>query len=470
MPPKQRSTYCDLATYVADKHSDLYAAFDGACIRDILVRGGVTLLVPSKDAQKKLSDDVDSGDAEAVRRAREVLLAHVIHGAHKTITGLLDVNTRQSEPRAVKFNKFGDSIKIASGAGGKTAATAKPAADFVDSSARGNNCVYIIESGEVAADGPVVDIRKPAKPAKTGGYALEPSRSETLRHMETIRMERMLLSGDVQGFLAETRGLAVCIHKCEPSVYFEHILPRLHGTFLDLYIMLQPHKLDMENYDVGDDTIMHWCKEGRHTATVAEFLATTKGQTPNVRIYTDVNGLIGQIAAIRSNIRSKHSVSEIIDAIEAAYAGDVIKAWPSSDNKLALDDLRFWSDIYIRKYAGSDAAALNGVLNRIGDALRGGGNTRFVTNRVHISKIGGNNEATLLDAFVKSAFFLSFVAPSEEQCRLSNNQSVVLNPYDDTFYNPLLQDGAPNPLDDGKPTVNHARVEGGRMRGGCGDM
>lgn len=471
MPPKSRAAYCDLLSYVEAKHPDLYAAFNGVCLRDTLARGGITLIVP-KDA-KKLADDAWSEDPETIRATRERLLAHVLHGAHKELAATTDANTRQLQPRAVKLMKKGaDGVTITTGPAGKTVqATAKIASDFSDASARNNNAVWIIESGDISPDGVVVTIRKPGAGGKSGGYALEDSRAASQRHQAVVKIERDAASAGGESaarevFCAAARGLACCIHAKYPDLYYDTILPCLAHTYLDIYILLEPHKQEMAAYVVPDDCIAEWISGGMKTAKLAAYQATIDNVprgSSSALIYSRPSAVVDALAAVRSDIVSKTDLSATLDAIKAAYgrleaenaigeAKGVLPEGACRKDKLALDDLRFWADVHLSQYLrDGDRGAVNGILNRIGDAMHSADPVRIVTSDALRSIIAPGDQLAMIRGFVNSVFFMSFPLQSSVISSISNYQSPTFGKYNDTFYNPLF----------GKDVVNHARVTGG---------
>lgn len=448
MPPK-RTAYCDLTEYIGDRNKELYELLQYTCVRDVLARGNVTFLFPTDATVKKLYEVVKSDDAEAIKTAREAILAHVIHGAHKTVEAPTPLNTRQSVPREIRLAKAADGIKIASGAGSRTTAMAKPAADFADSSARGNIAVYTIVSGEVAADGPTVDISKP-RPTRggvRGGYALEANRRDSLRFKIIMHLEQLLFTGQMMEFIKASCGLALCVKESDPETYYDQIYPRLRGTFYDAYVLLEPHKGDMGRYDVADDCIEKWWNGGNPSkASVSEWMTEShKGASSmsKATIYSNPQEVIKAICTARQACINAGNLAEKVTAIERAYSdAKIISAFPAGafEDKLAIDDTRFWLDIHVRKYAGadSDRVALNHVLNRLGDAMHADKPRRFVTNTPILTKIGATDDTTLVDCFITSAFFISGPFDVDDQAKLSTNQSTKFTPFDDTFYNPLF--------------------------------
>lgn len=461
MPPKSRTAYCDLASYVEAKHPDLFTAFNGVCLRDVLQRGGITLIVP-KDA-RALADAAWSDDAEVIRTTREKLLSHVLHGAHKDIGTSKDANTRQMQPRAIKLMKKGtDGVTILSGVGGKTQAVAKFAADFTDSSARGNNAVWIIESGEISADGSPVDIKRAtsaAAAAKSGGYALESDRAASMRHRAAIDIEKSAAragngNASREVFCGAARGLALHIRAANEHLYYAYVLPRLAHTYMDVYVMLEPHKLQMtDEYLVPSEYIDSWVKAGMPHASLPAYLASldaAKSSDCGAAIYDKPAAVIAAIAAIRADIVAKATFHEMLAAIEAVYGtlvaenqiGKIKPVFPEgsiSASKLAEDDLRFWADVHLSQYyRDRDASGVNGTLNRIGDALHSASPVRITTSNALLSVIAPVDPLALLRGFVNSVFFLSFPLPGSLIASVSNYQSPTFGKYDDTFYNPLF--------------------------------
>lgn len=465
MPPKQRTAFCSVPAYLNAKHPDLYTVFDSICELDLLSRGNVTLIIPPN--ADKLVDEIWKDDDEVIRDLRNRVLAHVLYGVHKDIGTSKEANTRQEVPRAVKLIKKGDSIVIHSGEKGKTVATVEPAKDFVDSSARGNIDVWVITSGQIAADGPAVDIRKRG-PAKSGGSSDDDVKSAKMRTEIVADVLRSAAKGGArEAYCSASRGLICHIHHANPETCYQFILPRMANTYLDLFFLLQPFKPVGESYTVPNEYVESWYAAGCPPASFGEYAAVIDAATKSgidALIYKCGTGasnsqdypLSRAIAAIGTEVVGKSTINDIVGAISAVYEqlenentlpgikGQVFPEKPV--NKLDEDDLRFWVDINLTAhYASRDTQGVDAIIKLIRDFMMGASSyTRNIVNKTTSRDMIIPTERTsLVRGFVKSIFFLEYPLSKAQLSAVSNYQTPSFNKREDagkteSFYNPLL--------------------------------
>lgn len=452
MPPKSRTAYCDLWSYVQDRHPELANAFNDTCLREVLSRGGVTLIVP-KNA-KQLADSALSDDPAAISTTRELLLAHVLHSAHKDVGASKEANTRQGQPRAVKLMKKGtDGVTILSGAGGKSTAHVKIATDFVDSSARGNNAVWIIESGEISPDGPVVDISRAKKGGgATASFTADPSK-QSIDVLTKVKSEICASgSADAAREVAArvTRGIAVHIAQTDSKAYYSSVLPNLGRSFYDLFVLLDPH---WDNRPATDAHIKSWISAGCPTATHEEFMKTVDDADARLgAIYGRTSELAETLTTVRTSVLNASGIEAKIKAIEAVYeklasenaVGSETNVFPAGvklAGKLADDDLAFWLDVSICSAFESSGEERHATIKRVfaeiaselgsEDAPR-----RKITSSVHyMYKISPSSESSMIDKFVNSVYFVAYPIRSSMIAKVSNYQSPKIGS-SDSFYNP----------------------------------
>ena len=474
-----KKSYCSVADYLSAKYVDFYQALVDTCSVPAL-GGAVTVVVPADSALKKIQEKINDGSPEAIKAARDHLLAHVFDGALKNGDDFKSnvVNNRMMSPKNAVATKVSNTlVKLKIGTG---EVQIELDGGFNDATRRG--AAVWKAKGDMPTDGAAAVRRRANDSKKTGGYSVSDYGTQNDRFkigvaVENIASMQIASKTPAVAFCNAVYSLAKYVHSQDPSTYYARVLPNITHTPGDFYILVEPHSVGSQ-YLLDDGMINGWWASYDRSGRPVDrsFIDNTLKEAPRdlAAIYGERNKVIGAIAALRSDGSAKvggsgnngaNKIIEIYKQVAGTNSiGDVSKVFPaelaeiyksSPMRRMIEDDVRYYVDCAIevlyRSMAGRKASDqlqdLDYLFNVVGETLHSM-NDPIVVSKLISSIIHPTEQLGEVGIFVRSSFFMSIPLLPEETSHLSNCETYVKCPsYDEMFLNAA-----------GREVVRHQRV------------
>lgn len=462
MSTKDRA-YCRILDYLDDHDEELAELARATCVDMTLgnprSKTGITLLSPDKDTRAMIKKLAYSSNPAEASRACDILNAHILRGSYASGADFKRnsdniPNSLYPSQKVVINGVTGDVVTFASGA------TASPA-KFV--SAKGNLAVWILKGGSIPTDGAVAKDIRPArggKSSKAGGYSqsVADDLSKKLRWQIAITVEseyalshqkRSLTgSAEVNPFVRCVMSLVQYIHKKNPELLRNEVLPLLSLGPIDFYFLVEPHSQTGSKYLLSEDIISGWWAE-RATHSGAEgcelvgmLLSENAGRESE---------LIDQITKIRKTVYSQCRDRGCVKVVEKVYQelsannriGSVANVFPDAtaskyrddpELKMLQDELRFLAHCGFTDLEKSafDAGSFNQLVQMIAEYMyklsglpadRNAG--RKLLNDVTLRyAIQPTDKIEAIGAFVQSTCFLHIPVSREGAVNMKQKNSV----------------------------------------------
>lgn len=461
--------YCSIISYLEDNYPDFAEVVNRLCLNGPLSstkgKNGLTVIIPTAKHIKKITDLAYSDDVDKVHNAADMILAMCFRDSYKM--------GKEWETKEVHNLIFPSQVVTVTGSTGSEVtfeggAKAKIDSKFIDSSRKLNLSVWQMQDGEIAVTKDKAAIIKSAKKIKGNRGAKRGAYDETALDQLGVRsnialvVENMFLFNDYQKklkqeinnencLLSHALSLVKFIMERDRELFYGKVLPMLTYSFIDFYILLEPHKIPTSDFLIPDPIIDDWWSDKRtHTkldivATVKEINGEISKGTERCLFYTDRQKMFELIDGNRKKLNEVlgSSPREVLNEMYKIYTelqddNTINKEGPilpeslhefyrtNKGLKLLHDELRYLThNIFDRSETNHD---LNIMFNMIAEVLHEGeASTKLLKRESLKNMISPNQKIEEIKIFTNSTMFM-FVTMTEQETNIP--KSTMTRPKD----------------------------------------
>lgn len=417
------NVYCKIFHYVESVNPDLAELMERTCTSGFLnARGsGVTFLMPDTATIGKIKKLAQSAKVEDFDKATDMLKALIIRDLYKDANDFKskkdDVPNSLSPNQHVEVDSIdGATVKFKSGA------TAVVDKDFVDGSPSRRLAVWKL-TGEI----PITTDKKATlkyakaagKKAVKGRYEVDynnlaafDERRKIMLMIENAYVVAQNVKNTPEKYDPYLRYLCSFVHyvsKHEPSLFYERVLPLLSFDKIDMYLFIEPHRVD-DAYLISGDLIGDWFRNMSFDHSPREIVDMCNKAMEKAKelklctLYDNKPLVLAKIAELRARATQAvdqykrtcpSHIQKIYDELESTNSiGGVANIYPKAlasyyaanpGLKMSHDELRYLTHEMFCSIEKENTFLLNefqDITNMIGDYLHYTGAERSKVRRL----------------------------------------------------------------------------------------
>lgn len=458
MSNEKPSLFCSLPLYLKSYHPELHNLFEITCSTGALnaKHNGTTLIIPSDATIKEIRTLAFTSDLASVTKAAELLRAHVIKDARKTVA---EWNERKANTPNAMFPSQHVALVGIDGSKVKLEGGAVIEIDKQFRDAGRPIAVWKIVSGVMPTKTAALaakPVRKPAaKGSKAGSYEPEEGQRSTLRFQLGALVENTFLirnidvasiSGSKPSNIYFETVMSLMYYlmnnQTYEDIYYGKVLPLFSCQNMDFYTFVQPHKYGGD-YLISDVALTDWWTSNREnqpgTGEIMELVSASFSKIPakfaECAVYKDRKTLVDCIEQIRGEISDDGDLRKIVDKVLEKYkevessnkVGSCDNVYPEPLIEYARANPGILAQIHeldfitacmfnqLSRDPSFDSQYYETIINIIGDYTHGKSNKHLLLDENKIKQlIAPSQYVSKILGFVKSCFFLHVAMPKNE--------------------------------------------------------